>query len=130
MLEKLFVYGTLRRGQANEFALKLAQESIFVNFARIKGLIYRQDFYPVLIQSFENEWVIGQLLILKNPKQTFDWLDQYEDVDHQNPNNSLYQREIIQVFFENGQSELAWTYVFCKSVAGLNLIKSGDFLNP
>jgi gamma-glutamylcyclotransferase (GGCT)/AIG2-like uncharacterized protein YtfP len=112
----------------NQFASQLARESFDKIDAKIEGRIYLPDYYPVLIPDVANEWVFGELLTLKNAQNTFEWLDQYEDVDAINSSKSLYQRKKILVFGGENQIDSAWVYVFCQSIEGLEHIKSGDFL--
>jgi gamma-glutamylcyclotransferase (GGCT)/AIG2-like uncharacterized protein YtfP len=115
------VYGTLRRGSQNAYALALAENARFISHARIRGRLYRVAHYPGLVSpQSENDWVTGDIFERVNSKM-FEQLDDYEGDD--------YVRQLSQVTMENGQLTSVYVYLYQKAITDLEWIQSGDWNN-
>jgi len=121
LVDRLFVYGTLRLGCANEQARALAEGTRFLGHARIPGRLFRVAHYPGLIApAFKNEWVTGDVFEGVSTEM-FQRLDDYE--------GSEYARQLAEVTLENGGRIAAYLYLYLPATDGLELISSGDWLS-
>jgi gamma-glutamylcyclotransferase (GGCT)/AIG2-like uncharacterized protein YtfP len=94
MESRLFVYGTLRRGQS---AANLLAGATFVGQASIRGRVIQSGGYPGLVGG--EDVVPGELYEL--PAAMFEALDRYEGPG--------YTRKLSQVECA-GESVEAWVY--------------------
>ena len=115
MPEYLFVYGTLRRGSDNKFALLLAERAQFVGAARVAGLLYDFGRYPGAVKSDQSDgWVQGEVYRLSDT-EVLTLLDEYEGPE--------FERSRVSVA---GIQE-CWIYWYVGPATG-RLIVSGDWL--
>ena len=105
---KVFVYGTLKPGYENHnrYCRDRLQQT---QPAQVKGELYSLSAgYPGMAKG--QQWVHGYLLTLREDGQTLTDLDALEDYSPGDP-NSLYQRELADIFTPDEQSlGQAWTY--------------------
>jgi gamma-glutamylcyclotransferase (GGCT)/AIG2-like uncharacterized protein YtfP len=122
MVNELFVYGTLRLGLKNRYALLLAESATFLGAAFVRGRLYRVSDYPGLVLDDDaRDCVRGDLFRLHHPDETLTLLDDYEGSD--------YRRVPAAVsVIDSRESLTAWTYVYNGDLAGKVRIESGDFL--
>jgi gamma-glutamylcyclotransferase (GGCT)/AIG2-like uncharacterized protein YtfP len=113
LAEYLFVYGTLRRGSDNKFALMLADRAQFVAAARVQGLLYDFGPYPGAVKG--DRWIHGEVHRVDDP-ELLTLLDEYEGPE--------YERAMVSV---TGIQE-CWIYWYVGAETG-RLIVSGDWLN-
>src|SRR5512142_1652719 len=101
VLDRLFVYGTLRQGQT---ARSLVANQITRSArARTSGTIYAFPMgYPGFSEGDGLGLVIGEVLWLTELAATFGLLDAYEGSD--------FARIIRQVTLETGEEVWAWVY--------------------
>lgn len=124
----LFVYGTLLKGTENLMAAYLRKRSQFVGPGRMRGEMYKVDFFPgVLYRPDSAQWITGQVYDLAQPDQVFAVLDGYEQYDPENREGSLFVRERCEVEVA-GKWQACWVYLFNQPVTGLPPIPSGDYL--
>lgn len=103
-LQRLFVYGTLRRGWTNQFAELLHANARFLGTARLRGRLHQFDNYHGAVLSDQpNEWVPGELFQLEDPG-ILRALDEYE--------GSEFERPLVTVALDDGQELETWVYVF------------------
>lgn len=100
-MEKLFVYGTLMRGEEREGLVVHLQ----VQTATTRGYLWKAAAgYPALVLHPEGRKIAGEVLALPDPS-LFHILDLYEGVSE-----DLYDRTLIEVETRDGTCE-AWAYV-------------------
>ena len=123
---RLFVYGTLRSAAdtPEPVAALLRRTSERAGSARIRARLFDAGGFPAAIPSEEAE-VVGDLLRLRRPDRTLAALDRYEGCGGRDP---LFRREEAPVRREAGGRATAWVYFWCRPVAGLREIPSGDWL--
>ncbi len=127
---QLFVYGSLRRGFEHPAYEYIGHYFHFVGHARVKGLVYDLGEYPAALPTEENKYIIGEVYAIKNPDEfsyAIAQLDDYEGVN-QEDGFSLYRREMVRVFLEDGAVTDAWIYWYNSIVEGAPLVESGDVL--
>ena len=119
VLDRLFVYGTLRQGQT---ARSLVAASVTrCAGASMKGQIYAFPMgYPGYVEGPGR--VVGEVLWLTDLAATFGLLDAYEGAD--------FVRAIRQVTTEAGEELWTWTYVLAdpEAVKLGSLIADGDWV--
>jgi gamma-glutamylcyclotransferase (GGCT)/AIG2-like uncharacterized protein YtfP len=120
MVDRLFVYGTLRAGCENEHALALAKSARFVGRARIRGRLFRVAHYPGLVAPHDqDEWVKGDLFEGVSAA-LLQSLDEYE--------GPAYRRQLALLTMDDGRSVAAYLYFYALPTDGMELITSGDWL--
>lgn len=121
VLDRLFVYGTMRQGQT---ARSLLANSITRCVpAHTSGRIYAFPMgYPGYTEGDGSGKVIGEIVWLTELAATFGLLDAYEGED--------FARVIKQVTIETG--ELVWTWIYTLSdpaaIKHGTLIEDGDWV--
>lgn len=121
VLDRLFVYGTLRQGQT---ARSLVANQITRTVkARTSGAIYAFPMgYPGFSESDGTGEVVGEVVWLTELAATFGLLDAYEGAD--------FARVIRQITLETGEEIWAWIYTLADPAA-VNLgtlIPDGDWV--
>jgi len=126
--DKLFVYGTLRRGfDPHEY---LRSSARFLGKGRIAGRLYDLGEFPGAIPSaLPGEEIKGELYELSDLGRQLKALDAYEEFDPIHPDKSLFVRQRVDVRLENGESLKAWTYFLPQEPAKARRIRSGDYLD-
>jgi len=121
VLDRLFVYGTMRQGQT---ARSLVANSITRTMkASTTGLIYAFPMgYPGFSDTDPKRKVVGEVLWLSELPATFGLLDAYEGED--------FARVIKQVTLESGEEVWAWIYTLSDpgAVRYGSLIEDGDWV--
>lgn len=126
-MDYLFVYGTLmKKCKRNEWSNFLQKNARYIGEARIKGDLYKVDFYPGLVKS--ESVVHGEVYEIKDRSYVFHYLDQYEDFNAENPEHSLYLRERSEVVLEkSGEKKEAWVYYYNRPIGHLKKYPKGLF---
>jgi len=124
----LFVYGTLRHAHNSDAHRTYLQGADFVSPARIRGRLYKVDYYPGLVLSETEHWALGEIYLLGSESQLHE-LDVYEGCAKKSPQPHEYARQLVDVQLASGEQLTAWTYVYIQDTSELELISSGDFLN-
>ncbi len=119
----LFVYGLLRKGINHPMSMSLSKQAIHIGSGSVKGKVFLIDDYPGMVVGRNySTHVTGDIYGFNDPDLWKD-LDQFEEVNV----SDEYQRQVIEVEF-SGQILNCWTYVYQRSIDGLEEIPSGDFL--
>ena len=124
MLDLVFVYGTLRRGEANAGLLRDAE--CISEKAYMRGGLYDTGCgYPALTLSGQ-QCVQGEVYRVDAP--TLKKLDELEDYYAKGDPRNLYERVSVAVHSDQGDMQV-WTYIFLEEKAlQLERIDSGDWL--
>lgn len=128
--DTLFVYGTLKKVKKVKKVCGI--EPTDVKNAKVKGTLYRVDWYPILVldEPKGNQGVYGKVLFFKDldDKKLFE-LDKFEGVDE-----GLYFRKIIEVVMEENTKLKCWVYIgnvnhpkIKRYIKDENVIKTGIF---
>jgi gamma-glutamylcyclotransferase (GGCT)/AIG2-like uncharacterized protein YtfP len=120
--DKLFVYGTLRRGSNNYYAEILEKTASHLGQGAVAGRLYRVAHYPALVKAqAESENVKGDLFEGISA-ELLALLDDYEGDE--------YAREMVDVVLEDGGARQAYVYRYVLSAESLEWIRSGDWNQP
>ncbi|MDY6897643.1 MAG: gamma-glutamylcyclotransferase [Cyanobacteriota bacterium] len=106
---RVFVYGTLKPGEAN-YEFYCASDVVDATKAWVRGELYAlPQGYPAMTAG--NNSVYGYLLSFANP-EVLSSLDELEDYHPQRLNQeNLYNRTQVEIFdLENNSLGLAWAY--------------------
>ncbi len=130
-VDTLFVYGTLLSGNR----ARTAYGHLFAGTARrawTNGrLFHLPEGYPMLLLEPAEVPVQGEVVVLADPRAALPALDDYEGYDPATPEASLYVRQVVEVFTDDGAVE-AWVYAcpaFLRDdvVARGLLVEDGDW---
>ena len=123
--QSFFVYGTLRTDLTR---VSIDTDVSVIGSASMQNSrMYDAGAYPAVISSDDiDDKVHGQVISYEHLDDA-DWelrlhmLDQYEGV----PN--LYQRELVSVDLDDGESVMVWTYIYNRPIDNLLPVASGDW---
>lgn len=125
----IFVYGTLRKDCTTGAHKTYLTGAEFIGKAKVRGCLYRVSYYPALVLNDAAGWVCGEVYRLTSTEQ-LQRLDSYEDCASPVDAQQEYQRQKIALLTDAGNAFTVWVYAYQHAVDGLQLIPSGDFLNP
>lgn len=125
-LERIFLYGTLRRGGSRD-VLKYYKGASFVAMAQVRGVLYDLGEYPGIRLKSSAGWVQGELFDINAAGMAA--LDDWEGIDPQAPGDGPYRRVRALVDWEDGTPDVCWIYEIAKQQCkGMPIIPSGDWL--
>lgn len=122
VVDRLFVYGTLRQGQTARSLI--ANQITRCVKAHTTGCIYAFPMgYPGFSEGDGKSRVVGEVIWLTDLPATFGLLDAYEGDD--------FARVIKQVTLETGEEVWTWIYTLADPAAIKHgsLIPSGDWVH-
>ena len=125
VVDALFVYGTLMRGEPNADVLTERKELEFVLPATMTGRMVDLGRYPAVINEGRAR-VHGELVRVRDLAGTLCRLDQLEGFHGYNA-KSLYHRVTVRVDIGRSQSRDAWTYVLADSGGNHPVVASGNW---
>lgn len=109
MLNRIFVYGTLKQNFSNHDIVKPFLQS--VKPAELKGLVYDLPAgYPAAIDG--DGQILGEVLELHDIEAALAVLDRLEDYYGPDCRNNLYDRVIRDVTLLTGEKILAYVYLW------------------
>jgi len=118
----VFVYGTLRSGGSNHFRMEGAR---LVGAARVRGRLYRIDWYPGLVCDLEGGWISGELFAVD--AALLAALDAFEGLAVGESSGSEYRR--IQVVADSGNGVVtAWAWEWMGPVEEARRLPGGDWI--
>ncbi|MBC7380292.1 MAG: gamma-glutamylcyclotransferase [Burkholderiaceae bacterium] len=118
----VFVYGTLRKGQANDITL-LSPPPGYVGTGTTPGALYQLGWYPGLVLGGESR-VVGEVYLIT--AQLERRLDEIEEIWPE-PTNEYFKR-LIPVEVEGALLYCIVYEINPERIAGKPLIASGDWL--
>jgi gamma-glutamylcyclotransferase (GGCT)/AIG2-like uncharacterized protein YtfP len=119
----LFVYGTLRRGNANLYAWLLARGSNFVGVARVRGRLYRFKRYRAIrLDPKGAASVPGEIYLLRDPRRLFFALDRYEGAE--------FHRVLTEAIFPDASRLPCWVYELRTALSPTGASSAGSATAP
>lgn len=130
MSDLLFVYGTLRKGNANEMAEYLAEHAQFITEGWFQGRMFYITYYPGVVTSETgSDCVYGEVYRLDNPETMLNVLDDYEECTERHIQPAEYKRTYVSITAINGKVyDTVWIYLYQWSVKDKSQIMTGDFM--
>jgi len=128
-VDKLFVYGTLMEGEVRHPILENWCNHLAGIRATAPGLLYNSGKgFPCLFPAESGgQDVQGELYPLVDLKKAFEMLDIVETVRRYGSTGSLFRRAILRVRGEDGNSYVAWAYLYDGTPNGMTPIRSGNW---
>lgn len=125
----IFVYGTLRSSVRSDIHGRfLGDRAEYVGSGWIVGRLWKVSWYPAMTRGdSREERVIGDVYRLTERDQMLAELDDFEVCDLENPAESEYTRELVEVTLDVGSVITAWAYLFLGKTGNLTRIPGGDF---
>ncbi|MBL7763886.1 MAG: gamma-glutamylcyclotransferase [Chitinophagaceae bacterium] len=126
----LFVYGSLLSGFKSPAYEYLSRYFKLVAPAKIRGRLYDMGDYPAAIPATTDEFIKGELYIIKNDPEfsyAMGQLDDYEGTTVEPGESQLYYRELTDVYHDNIVTK-AWVYWYNGDTTGKPIVSSGDIL--
>lgn len=126
--ERLFVYGTLRRGFPLHHHL-VSLGARFLGQAKVAAELYDlgSDYPGARATETPDQWVRGELYRLRKPAHDLIVLDRVEDYTPGGPKCSEFVRARAEVILKNGSSSGAWIYWLAHPAKFAHRIASGDY---
>ncbi len=129
-MNRIFVYGTLRNGMLNQV---VPQVSSYIH-ADAKGFVNGRLFdtgeYPAAKPNKVSQTkVYGDVLVVDDSqiKNVLSVLDNYEEINENEPKKSLFKRKLVDVNITSGKKIKAWIYWYNKDIKGFKELKSGIY---
>jgi gamma-glutamylcyclotransferase (GGCT)/AIG2-like uncharacterized protein YtfP len=123
----IFFYGTLMAGFDRSRRAGIDDKLTYVGRAHIRGQLYDLGLYPVAVPAPDGE-VWGEVYRTEAPDEVLVALDDIEGYRSDDPDKSLYARQLAQVVLPNGRGDEAWVYFYNAPIGRAELIPSGDYL--
>lgn len=124
--QRLFVYGTLRRGGSNDIA-RLVPDATFVAEASMRGRLYDLGEYPALVADENAGWVSGEIYAV--PEPAWPTLDALEEVVTPERPDGYYFRVAAKVRIGDTTDNSCEVYVANPATLRLDRrITSGDWM--
>ena len=117
MIDIVFVYGTLKKGQCREQSMN--EISLGSKDENITAKMYNIGKFPAI--TLEKEEVLGEIHKVKKEQESLERLDQIEGFVGYDK-SSLYNRILI-----NSSQGICWTYVWNRDIGSYPVIKSGNW---
>jgi gamma-glutamylcyclotransferase (GGCT)/AIG2-like uncharacterized protein YtfP len=128
--ERLFVYGTLRRGAAPPALRELVEGWRWLGDAWVSGRLYDLGAFPgAVLDAAGAERVFGELAELPDEPGRWLRLDAYEGFDPERPEASLFRRVRCRAWRRDEVCE-AWIYVCGRAPGPGRRIPGGRWTPP
>ena len=125
--DKVFVYGTLRRGLPLHHHLDAGVTEL-VSEGTIHGRLYDLGEYPGALASGKPEdRVKGEVYLLQDVERQLQELDLVEECRPDRPHDGLFLRRVANVRMTTGGILEAWAYFLPKKPDKARLIPGGDY---
>ena len=117
--EVVFVYGTLRRGGSNHFRMA---NSLFVAQGKVRGRLYRIDWYPGFVADENAGPVVGEFFMAN--AETIAALDEFEGSEYRKVKIAVEVKEEAGVV----SKVQAWIWEWLGETSESQRIVGGDWL--
>jgi gamma-glutamylcyclotransferase (GGCT)/AIG2-like uncharacterized protein YtfP len=129
VLDRLFVYGTLRRGTGHEMSRFLALHADLLGTGTFQGQLYDLGRYPAVVSSEDAaDLVKGDVYLLRDAESTIRALDEYEDCHGVESNHGLFRRRRATICMNRNVKTEAWIYIYNCPVPSPLRVLSGDYI--
>lgn len=123
--ERVFVYGTLRRGECRDLRTNFGG-GLYLGQGSITGRLYELDDFPGVRLDPAGGRVVGEIFAVS--ARTLAALDELEGVNAECPDEGEYRRVRVLVERDSGAQE-CWVYeIGERHVVGRQQIVSGDWV--
>lgn len=127
MSELIFFYGTLMAGFARRRRAGIDDKLTYMGRGQIRGQLFDLGLYPAAVPGSEGQ-VWGEVYRTDAPDEVLRALDDIEGYRADDPDKSLYVRQLADVSLPGGQADRAWVYFYNAPLGQAQRIASGDYL--
>lgn len=127
MTDLVFFYGTLMTPFNRAGRLRVDQHLLYLGRGTIAGALFDLGIYPAAVPA-SDATVWGEVYRMAHPTIVLQALDEFEGCRADEPESSLYTRELTQVTLDDGQVVEAWAYFYNAPLGRAERIHSGDYL--
>jgi gamma-glutamylcyclotransferase (GGCT)/AIG2-like uncharacterized protein YtfP len=127
MVELVFFYGTLMTPFNRTGRLRVDQHLQYVGRGTIAAALFDLGIYPAAVPASDAR-VWGEVYRMTHPTIVLQALDEFEGCRADEPESSLYTRELTPVTLEDGRVVDAWAYFYNAPLGRAERILSGDYL--
>jgi gamma-glutamylcyclotransferase (GGCT)/AIG2-like uncharacterized protein YtfP len=126
--ELVFFYGTLMAGFDRRRRAGIDQKLTYIGRGSIKGALFDLGIYPAAVPAHEG-LVWGEVYEMTDSAAVLSALDDIEGYRADDPDRSLYRRELVDVVLPDERHAQAWIYFYNAPLGRAPRIPSGDYLN-
>ena len=128
-IDRLFVYGTLMKGESRHHILEGWGNPLSKQGARAPGILFdsRKGHPCMAPASRDGQIVTGEVYTLKDNRQAFEMLDIVEGFRGFGHPRSEFRRAVVRVRAADGREFAAWVYMYNRPTAKLDPIDSGSW---
>lgn len=124
--DRVFVYGSLRRGESLHGHIKKAGLR-YLGRGTIRARLYDLGEYPGAVASHASTDVVqGELYLAAQPDHQLPVIDEIEEFDPNRPGRSLFLRNRATVRLRDGRRVRAWVYFLPREPAKARRL-GGDY---
>ena len=127
MSDLIFFYGTLMAGFDRRRRAGMDDKLSYVGRAYIRGHMFDLGLYPAVVPAPEGQ-VWGEVYRMADQALVLEAMDDIEGYRADDPDKSLYSRQIASVSFADGRADEAWVYFYNAPLGQATRIESGDYL--
>ncbi len=119
MLDRIFVYGTLRSTSHAPMAAEFARHAALIGTATIRGRRVDLGPYSGLVDAVGPDDIVdGEVWRLRAPAEYLPELDTYEGCGAGDPEPHEFRRVVRTATLDSGEPVEAWVYVYSRQPAG------------
>jgi gamma-glutamylcyclotransferase (GGCT)/AIG2-like uncharacterized protein YtfP len=127
MVDLVFFYGTLMRPFNKAGRLRVADHLLFLGRGTISAALFDLGIYPAAVPASDAR-ALGEVYRMTHPAIVLQVLDEFEGCRTEEPEASLYTRELTTVTLDDGSIVGAWVYFYNAPLGRAERINSGDYL--
>lgn len=127
MVDSVFFYGTLMTPFKRVGRLRVDQHLTYRGRGTIAAALFDLGIYPAAVPASDGR-VWGELYTMTHPAIVLQALDEFEGCRTEEPESSLYTRDLTPVTLEDGCIVDAWAYFYNAPLGRAERIPSGDYL--
>jgi gamma-glutamylcyclotransferase (GGCT)/AIG2-like uncharacterized protein YtfP len=127
MAELVFFYGTLMTPFNRTGRLRVDQHLVYTGRGSMNAALFDLGIYPAAVPASEGK-VWGEVYEMSHPSIVLQALDEIEGFRPEEPESSLYTRNLTPVTLEDGRTVSAWAYFYNAPLGRAQRIESGDYL--
>ena len=127
MTDLVFFYGTLMTPFNRSGRLRVGQHLAYAGRGTIAGALFDLGIYPAAVPAPDAR-VWGEVYRMDHPTIVLQALDEFEGCRAEEPESSLYNRDLARVTLDDGRQVTAWTYFYNAPLGRAERIHSGDYL--
>ena len=127
MAELVFFYGTLMTPFNRTGRLRVDEHLVYSGRGSMPAALFDLGIYPAAVPASEGQ-VWGEVYEMSHPSIVLQALDEIEGYRAEEPESSLYTRNLTPVTLEDGRVVTAWAYFYNAPLGRAQRIESGDYL--